>query len=100
MNAADQEIISLLRAVLDRIEQKIDEPVEQPEPPPLPLDDQLWDVTEVGRYLHRTPKVVREMYSCLLSFPKAIRLPSKGNARPLYIAAEVIAWAKKFKEKN
>jgi hypothetical protein len=116
MNAADQEIITLLKAVLDKLEEKIDaqanahrlltEEIAQLHhlghqgANLIPLEHQLWDNDEVGRYLHRSPKVVRETLACLPSFPKAIRLPSKGVARPLYIAADVITWAKKHKEKN
>lgn len=80
-------------ALLQAVEEKLDRLA-------VPLDDQLWDNADIARYLKRTPKVVREGITPQPSFPKAIRLPSKGKARPLYIASEVIAWAKKQKEKN
>jgi hypothetical protein len=97
MNAADQEIIDLLRAVLNKLEERIE---GSPGPASLSPEDQLWDTTDVACYFKRNPQVTRETITCQPSFPKAIRLPSKGQARPLYIAAEVIAWAKKHKEKN
>jgi hypothetical protein len=97
MNAADQEIIGLLRAVLDKLEERIEGSAG---PATLPPEDQLWDTADVAHYFKRTAHYVREACLPLPSFPKAIRLPSAGRARPLYIAAEVVAWAKKHKEKN
>ena len=54
----------------------------------------------VARYLHRNPQTVRESMACLPSVPKAIRLPSEGRSHPLDNAAEVIKWAKTFKDKR
>lgn len=80
--------------------ERIEELLKKMEAPHVPLEDQLWDNADIAHYLRRTPKVVRETLTPLPSFPKAIRLPSKGRARPLYNAAEVVAWAKRFYEKN
>lgn len=127
MSEADQKIIGLLKSVLEQLEQKIVdqarnhieataqqaeamaqqlekleriEKLIEPSREPLPLEDKLWDSEDVAHYLKRNTQVVRERIASLPSFPKAIRLPSSGRARPLYIAGEVIAWAKKQKEKN
>jgi hypothetical protein len=97
MNATDQEIIDLLRAVLEKLEERIEGSLG---PASLPPEDQLWDTVDVARYFKRNPQVARETITCQPSFPKAIRLPSSGKARPLYIAGEVITWAKNYKEKN
>ena len=44
---------------------------------------------------------VREQITCLPSFPKAIRLPSKDRAaQSLYNAGEVIEWAMRHRERN
>jgi hypothetical protein len=80
-------------ALLEVVEQKLDRLA-------VPFDDQLWDTADVARYFKRNPQVARETITCQPSFPKAIRLPSSGKARPLYVAGEVVAWAKKHKEKN
>jgi hypothetical protein len=82
-------LIERLEAALERLER-----------PAIPLSEQLWDNGDVARYLKRNPQVVRESIACLPSFPRAIRLPSKGKARPLYNAVEVVEWAKKYREKN
>lgn len=89
MDMTDAKIIERLEAALE----KLDRPV-------VPLEDQLWDNADIANYLRRTPKVVRETLTPHPSFPKAIRLPSKGKARPLYNASEVVKWAKRFCEKN
>jgi hypothetical protein len=84
-----EELLERLEAVVKRLDGPI-----------VPLSEQLWDLAQVAHYFHRNPQVVRESMTCLPSFPKAIRLPSKGRAHPLYNAAEVIEWAKKHREKN
>ena len=64
-------------------------------------EEVLWDISTIAQYLKRDPQVVRERMACLPSFPKAIRLPTKtGRAQSLYLAEEVIAWTKQFKDKN
>lgn len=68
--------------------------------PAIPLSIDLWDMSMVASYFKRDPQVVRQTIACLPSFPKAIRLPSKGKAQPLYNASEVIEWAQKHREKN
>ena len=69
--------------------------------PPMPIEIDLWDTATIATYLKRSPGVVRECMACLPSFPKAIRLPTKGGtAQPLYNASEVIKWAQSYREKN
>lgn len=71
---------------LEQIGAKLDAILALLEQPAVPLADQLWDNADIGSYLRRTPKVVRETLTPHPSFPKAIRLPGKGKARPLYKA--------------
>lgn len=67
--------------------------------PAIPIDIDLWDIATIAKFLKRNDAVVRERIACLPDFPKAIRLPSlKGLGRPLYKAAEVIAWAEKYRD--
>jgi hypothetical protein len=68
----------------------------------VPFEHELWNIDNIAQYLKREPATVRERYTCLPSFPKAIRLPNKEGKRsyPLYKAAEVIAWTEKFMERN
>ncbi|MRV72513.1 hypothetical protein GJ700_12415 [Duganella sp. FT92W] len=68
--------------------------------PAIPLAVDLWDMAMVAAYFKRDPQVVRQTIACLPSFPKAIRLPTKTRAHPLYNAKEVIEWAQKHREKN
>ena len=70
--------------------------------PQLPLEIALWDTHTIALYLKRNEPVVRTRIACLPDFPKAIRPPSTRSVRgqPLYEAREVIAWAKKYKDKN
>lgn len=70
--------------------------------PAIPVEIDLWDTKTVAAYLKRSEAVVRERIACLPDFPKAIRPPSIKTARgnPLYEAREVMAWARKYKEKN
>ena len=75
MDMGDAKILERLEAALE----KLDRPV-------VPLSDQLWDTGDVARYFKRNPQVVRETITCQPSFPKAIRLPSKGKARAAALA--------------
>jgi hypothetical protein len=69
--------------------------------PAIPLSIDLWDTATIGQFLKREAQQVRERIVCLPDFPKAIRLPSaKGRAQPLWKAAEVIAWAERYQEKQ
>jgi hypothetical protein len=70
--------------------------------PAIPVEIDLWDLAMVAAYLKRSEAVVRERIACLADFPKAIRPPSTKSSRghPLYEAREVIAWARKYKDKN
>lgn len=69
--------------------------------PTIPLSIDLWDIATIAAYLKRDPQVVRERMACVPSFPKAIRLPTKGGrAQPLYKASEVIAWVNQHQERH
>lgn len=70
--------------------------------PAIPIEFDLWDTNMVAAYLKRNEHVVRTRMACLPDFPKAIRPPSTRSVRgqPLYEAREVIAWAKRYKDKN
>lgn len=70
--------------------------------PAIPLEIDLWDIATIAAYLKRSEAQVRERMACLPDFPKAIRLPSSTNSRgqALYPAIEVIAWAKKYRDKR
>jgi hypothetical protein len=69
--------------------------------PAIPFGSGLWDTSAIAAYLRREPGSVRDNITPLPCFPKAIRLPSaKRRGQPLYEAAEVIAWARSYKEKN
>lgn len=89
MEMADTMLAQRIEVLLEKLEQKA-----------VPLSEQLWDTSDVARYFKRNPQVVRETITCQPSFPKAIRLPSKGKAHPLYNAGEVVEWAKRYREKN
>lgn len=67
--------------------------------PAIPVDIDLWDVSTIASFLKRSDSNVRERICPLPDFPKAIRLPSlNGRGHPLWKAAEVIAWAEKYRE--
>lgn len=89
MNMSDMEFIERL---VDALEKRAH--------PAIPLNVDLWDMAMVAAYFKRDPQVVRQTIACLPSFPKAIRLPTKTRAHPLYKAREVIDWAQKHQEKN
>lgn len=80
---------------------KLVEALEKLQKPTIPLAVDLWDVATIAQYLKRDAATVRDRISCLPSFPKAIRLPTtRGQARPLYNAKQVIAWAESFRDRN
>jgi hypothetical protein len=89
MDMTEAKLFERIETLLQKLEEKA-----------IPLSEQLWDNADVARYFKRNPQVVRETITCQPSFPKAIRLPSKGKAHPLYNAGEVVEWAKKYREKN
>jgi hypothetical protein len=84
----------------DELLDRFDALIEKLGGPVVPFSDQLWDLSDVAKYLRRSSSYVQNTLTCLTSFPKAIRLPSQGRARPLYNAIEVVEWTKKFREKN
>ena len=84
-----EQLIERLDALLDKIGG-----------PTVPLDDQLWDSSDVAKYLKRSVGFVQDTLAALPSFPRAYRLPSRGRARPLYNAGEVVQWVKQFKERH
>jgi hypothetical protein len=68
----------------------------------VPLDQQVWTLTRVAKYLGRHVETVRESMACLPSFPRAIHLPGRGEGRgkALYNAGEIIKWAHSYREKH
>lgn len=82
-------------ARLDLILMKLDVPV-------VPLEQQLWTLADIACYFQKHTQTVRDSMACLPSFPPAIRLPAKNNARshPLYNAGEIVKWAESFKDKR
>jgi len=68
--------------------------------PAIPLDIDLWSAAEIAAWLKVGTDQVLERYAPLPDFPKAIRLPTPdgGRGRPRWKAAEVIAWAEKYKD--
>jgi hypothetical protein len=71
--------------------------------PAIPIEIDLWDIATIAAYFKRSEDQVRQRMACLPDFPKAIRPPSKSSAKggqALYPALEVIAWAKKYRDKN
>lgn len=80
----------ILEKLLERLTAVIPAPA-----PAQPISIALWDTKEIGAYLHRSVDRVYSDIVCIPSFPKPIRLPTKGRAQALYKAREVIAWAEK-----
>lgn len=70
--------------------------------PPIPIDIDMWDVATIARVLKRSESQVRNRMICLPDFPKAIRLPVAGGGRgqPLYCAAEVLDWVRKYQDRH
>jgi hypothetical protein len=70
--------------------------------PSIPIEHDLWSVTEIAAYFKRSESVVRERIVCVPSFPVAIRLPNERGQRmhALWPAADVIAWAHKHRERE
>ncbi len=68
--------------------------------PAIPLEFDLWSAAEIAAWLKVGTDQVLERYAPLPDFPKAIRLPTPdgGRGRPRWKAAEVIAWAEKYKD--
>ena len=66
--------------------------------PAVPIDVALWSGDDVATYLRRDKRTVMEKLACLPDFPKAIKLPSAsgGKGWPLWVAKEVIVWAKGY----
>ena len=67
----------------------------------IPLHVALWSSAECAQYFKRAPRQFMERIAPLPSFPRAIRLPGESGkcGRPLWKAAEVIAWAAEHQEK-
>lgn len=80
----------ILEKLLNRLAAAIPDPKQAH-----PISIALWDTKEIGAYLHRSVDRVYSDIVCLPSFPRPIRLPTKGRAQALYKAREVIAWAEK-----
>lgn len=72
----------ILKQVLDRLTT-----------PVIPINVDLWDTKNISAYLKRSVTTVRDEICALPSFPRPVRLPTKGRAQALYKAREVIAWA-------
>lgn len=64
----------------------------------VPIDIALWSGDDIATYLRRDKRTVMEKLACLPDFPKAIKLPSSsgGKGWPLWVAKEVISWAKSY----
>lgn len=80
----------ILEKLLERLTAVIPAPAQTQ-----PISIALWDTKEIATYLHRSVDRVYSDIVCIPSFPKPIRLPTKGRAQALYKAREVIAWAEK-----
>jgi hypothetical protein len=78
----------------------ISQKVEEARSTPFPMD--LWDIATIAHVFKRAELQVRQCMVCRPDFPKAVRPPAEGAAsRPaLYRAADVLAWANKFKDKD
>lgn len=82
--------------ILEKLLERLSTVMPAPAPlPAQPISIALWDTKEIATYLHRSVDRVYSDIVCLPSFPKPIRLPTKGRAQALYKAREVIAWAEK-----
>lgn len=68
----------------------------------IPLAVDLWSHAEIAAYLKVGQRQVADRYVCLPDFPRAIRIPTRGDGagHPRYKAAEVIAWVGKYQERN
>jgi hypothetical protein len=70
--------------------------------PVIPFSIDLWDTSTIAAYLKRSDDQVRERVTCLPDFPKQyVCLPTADSGRrgrPLYEAAEVVAWVEKYRE--
>ncbi|MBN9125806.1 MAG: hypothetical protein BGO99_09960 [Nitrosospira sp. 56-18] len=68
--------------------------------PAVPLDLALWSGDDIAVYLRRDRRTVMERLACLPDFPKAIKLPSPsgGKGQPLWVAKEIMEWARSYQE--
>lgn len=71
--------------------------------PSIPIEIALWDVSDIGAYLKRSPQTVRERIVCLPDFPKPIRTPALREGKvtrghPAWKAMEVIKWTESHRE--
>lgn len=64
---------------------------------PMLAPKHLWTIEDVAAQLHRSIRSARD-YVAQPGFPKAIRI--NGTGHPLYKAAEVLAWADRWQERN
>ncbi|GJG92887.1 hypothetical protein [Cupriavidus pauculus] len=83
--------------LLDRIIEELDKRIRPMAH--IPLEAQLWSTKEIGEYLQRPAKVVRERVVNVPGFPAPIRLPnpgSLGKAQPRWKAIEVIKWVESY----
>jgi len=73
--------------------------VEEARSAPFPLD--LWNISIIAHVFKRTELQVRQCMVCRPDFPKAVRRSSEGTGdRAPYKAADVLAWADKFRDKD
>lgn len=87
MNAPENHLIEQLAvAVASRVR------------PAIPLDVELWTVTDVGAYLKVAPNKVVERYASLPDFPKRIELPTAQGRKthPRWRARDVIRWVEGY----
>lgn len=59
--------------------------------PAIPINVALWDTADLAEYLRMSTNRVRTDIVTLPTFPRAVRLTAKAQAR--YKAREVIQWA-------
>lgn len=66
--------------------------------PSIPLEVELWTVTDIGAYLKIAPNKVVERYASLPDFPKRIELPTSEGRKthPRWLAREVIQWVEGY----
>ena len=77
----DSDLIErLAEAVADKITAKF------------PFDIELWNIERVAEYFHKAVPVAQRSITCHPYFPKPIK--TLKGARPLYVAKEVVEWAK------
>lgn len=64
------------------------------------LEATLWNTTDVANYLKVSYRYASEYVVTHHTFPNALRLPTQNQTKghPRWYAAEVIAWAARYKE--